>query len=361
MATKTTTFQPAEAMVRIGTAMGIPQALCSLGFDPDELLAEGGFDPHIFDDPDNLISFTTRSRLIAYCAAKTQCEHFGLLIGRQMGIYSLGLVGLLMRYSPDVGTALNNLVRYFHLHAHGVSTYLEVRGSSAILGFDIHHSGSMASNQTADAAIAIMLNCMRELCRPGWKPTEIWFMHSEPQNLEHFRSFFRVRLRFNAEQHAIVFHASTLTVKLPEVHSDLRRMVQKQIDLLESRHGGDFPEQVRSVVRAALHSEDVSADRVAALFSIHPRTLNRHLSNYGIRYRELVDEIRFELARQMLSDSHLEVGEIALILLYADARSFIRAFKRWSGETPARWRRRIAFDQARQQVTSQGPPTLLRL
>ena len=59
---------------------------------------------------------------------------------------------------------------------------------------------------------------------------------------------------------------------------------------------------------------------------------------HGIGYQELVDETRFDMAQQMLKESNLEVGEIALMLHYAEARSFIRAFRRWSDTTPARWR-----------------------
>jgi AraC-like DNA-binding protein len=71
---------------------------------------------------------------------------------------------------------------------------------------------------------------------------------------------------------------------------------------------------------------------------MHPRTLNRRLNTYGLGYQELLDETRFEIAQQMLKESSLEVSEIALRLDYAEARSFIRAFRRWSGTTPARWR-----------------------
>lgn len=339
MPTQTAAFKPAESMIRIGTAIGIPQALKSLGLDPGEVLAESGVDPGLFDDPDNLISFDARSRLIASCAAKARCAHFGLLVGQQAGLYSLGLVGLLMRYSADVGLALNNLVRYFQLHAHGVSVTLQAQGDSAFLGFQIHQSSAPAITQTADAAITVMFNTMRELCPPGWKATEIWFMHAEPEDLELYRAIFRTRLRFNAEQNAIVFHSSDLTVKMPEVHPELRRMIQKQVDAMLARHGDDFPEQVRSVLRAALLSGSVNADSVAALFSMHTRTLHRHLAAYGIHYRDMVDEMRFAMAQQMLGDSSLDISEVALTLLYADARSFIRAFRRWSGgETPARWR-----------------------
>ena len=67
-------------MVRIGTAMGVPQALGSLGLDPSEMLSAGGFESKIFNDPDNLISFAARNQPIRYCAAKAKCEHFGSML-----------------------------------------------------------------------------------------------------------------------------------------------------------------------------------------------------------------------------------------------------------------------------------------
>lgn len=167
---------------------------------------------------------------------------------------------------------------------------------------------------------------------------EVWSIHKEPSNIKPYQTFFGVRLLFNAEQSAIVFHSSWLMRTLPEVHSDIRLLVQKQIDALSVRHGDNLPEQVRSVLRTALLSGHASANQVAVLFSMHPRTLNRRLGDYGCGYQTLVDETRFEIAQQMLLESDLEISQLALMLHYADARSFIRAFRRWSGTTPARWR-----------------------
>lgn len=330
--------RPAEAMLRVGATMGVPEVLLSLGLSPHEVLSERGLDVRLFDDPDNMISYTARGRLMAHCAARTNCNYFGLLVGQRDGLSSLGLVGLLMKYSPDVGAALNNLVRYFHLHVHGAAANIEVVDGVAILGYQVIQSGIPGNVQVGDGAVAAMANMVRELCGSGWKPTEVWFMHRKPDDLEPFRQFFRVPLRFDAEQYAIVFRASWLTRPLPEVDLGVRRLLQKQIDSLAGRHRDNFPEQVRTVLRAALLSGHSSADRVAALFSMHRRTFNRRLDSYGVGYRELVDECRFEIARQMLKDSDLDINQIALMLHYAEARSFIRAFRRWSGETPARWR-----------------------
>ena len=325
-------------MLRIGSTMGVPAALRSLGLDSREVLLEGRFDPGLFDDPDNMISFSARGRLMAHCTAKARCEHFGLLVGQHSGLHSFGLVGLLMKYSPDVETALNNLVRYFHLHARGAVLNLQVQGNSAILSYQIPYRGTQGNSHVSDGALAVMFNTLCELCGGEWKALEFWSTHKEPENIQPFRQFFSARLRFNAELNALVFDASWLRRSLPEVHPDVRRLVQKQIDSLAAQHGDDFPEQVRAVLRTALLSGHARSDHVALLFSMHPRTLNRRLNTYGVGYQELLDETRFEIAQQMLKESNLEVGEIALMLNYAEARSFIRAFRRWSGTTPARWR-----------------------
>jgi AraC-like DNA-binding protein len=55
-----------------------------------------------------------------------------------------------------------------------------------------------------------------------------------------------------------------------------------------------------------------------------------------------VDEVRFEIARQMLENSAMDVSQIAGCLAYADASAFTRAFRRWSGTTPPLWRTKQA-------------------
>ena len=268
----------------------------------------------------------------------TGCQHFGLLVGQQGGLHSLGLVGLLVKYSPDVGTALRSLVRYTASSCPRRETTLAVDGDSATLSYDIHQPRVEATDQTGDGALATLFNIMRTLCGPDWKPVEIQFAHRKPENVGPFRRFFRAPLIFDAEQYAVVFAADWLNRSLPGADAELHRLLQKQIDALEARHGDDFPEQVRSVLRTALVTGHAKADQVAALFSMHARTLNRRLNAFGIGFQELVDEGRFEIARQMLEDSAMPVSQIAAMLDYADASAFTRAFRRWSGTTPARWR-----------------------
>jgi len=245
---------------------------------------------------------------------------------------------LLAKYSPDVGKALRSLVHYLHLHVRGAATTLAVDGNSAVLSYEIHQSQAEATDQTGDGAVATMFNIVRALCGPEWKPAEVCFAHRKPEDLGPYRKFFRAPLVFDAEHNSLVFSADWLDRRLPESDPQLRRLLQKQIGALEARHGDDFPEHVRSVLRTALVTGHARADQVATLFSMHARTLNRRLNAFGIGFRELVDEGRFEIARQTLEDSVMPVRQIAAMLDYADASAFTRAFRRWSDTTPAQWR-----------------------
>jgi len=327
-----------EATLRIGATTALPAVLRSLGADPAAVLAEVGLDLTLFDNPDNLISYAARGHLIRHCVARTGCQHFGLLVGQQAGLQSLGLMGLLVKYSPDVGTALRSLVRYLHLHVRGAATTLTLEARSVVLSYEIHVPMVEATDQVGDGAVAMMFNIMRGLCGPEWNPSEVRFAHRKPDDVAPFRRFFHVPMRFDAEENALVFPAAWFSRPLPGADPQLRRLLQKQVDALELRHGDDFPAQVRSVLRTAIVTGHARADQVAAIFSMHARTLSRRLTEFGIGYRELLDESRFEIARQTLETSAMEVAQIAAMLDYADASAFTRAFRRWSGTTPARWR-----------------------
>jgi len=325
-----------KATARIGSVLAIPAVLRSLGADPAEVLAEQGLEPTLFDSPDNRISQAARSRLLAHCAARTGCPHFGLLVCEQVGLSSLGLVGLLARYSPDVETALRSIARYLHLHSHGAAMELVVDGEQAMLTLGL--PDFVAAEQLGDGGTAMLLNIMRDLCGRSWAPAEASFAHRQPDDVEPYRRVFHAPLRFDADRYGLVFAARWLGRQLPEVDDALRRLLQQQVDALEARHGDDLPAQVRSVLQSALMTGDASAGSVGALFSMHSRTLHRHLADFGTSFRALVDETRFEIARQMLADSSFEVRRIADMLGYADASAFTRAFRRWSGTTPALWR-----------------------
>ena len=338
MGQETTRRHLLDATVLVSGTTAIPALLRDHGVDPAEVLTRARLSPALFDDPGNVIPLASLLRLLQRCAARTGCPHFGLLVGQRGGLHSIGLVGLVARHSTDVETALRKLVSYMRLHNSGAVMACTTIGGTTMLTYDIQQLRTASPDQFYDGVLASIHNILRTLCGPGWAPTEVHFAHLRPANVQPFRRHFGAPLHFDARQNAIVFPARWLKHRLPEVDPELDRLLRNQIDALAARQNDTFPEQVRRVLQTGLLTGHAGADQVASLFAMHRRTLARRLDAFDASFKNLVDEGRFELAQRMLLNTSMQVCEIAEALDYADASAFTRAFRRWSGTTPAAWR-----------------------
>jgi AraC-like DNA-binding protein len=328
--------------VRIGSVRPILDVLQEMGYDPEQVLAAAGVERQVFANPDNLLSFQTRSHLMAVCCEATGRADFGLRVGQSGGLPAFGLIGYLAMHSPDVEQALQNLVRHLHLHVQGASAVIEHGVKLAFFGYEIYQPTLEGADQLEDAALARMVNIMKALCGSDWEPREVWFTHRSPLDIAPLKQFFQVPLRFDMDKAGLFFPVRWLGRRVRAADPELHRLLQKQIDELEENYRDDFPEQVRRVLHNALLTRHANAEDVAALFSIHSRTLHRRLKSHGTNFQEIADSCRYSIARHMLQTSDASMVQIAEMLDYADPRAFSRAFKRWSGTTPSRWRRALA-------------------
>ncbi|MEE4174394.1 MAG: AraC family transcriptional regulator [Xanthomonadales bacterium] len=318
--------------------MAIPRLLRELGADPEPILAEVGIDPGLFDDPENRISYLKRGELIEHCARRVACPHFGLLLGEHGGLSSLGLAGLLARYSDTVAHALNSLARHFHLHANGATISTARHGRLAVFEYQAYEPGASGDGHIGDGAVAFMFNVMKELCGENWTAQEVRFAHRRPQDVSPYRAFFEAPLRFDAEQYAVWFDANWLEHRVRESNPELLRLIQSEIDQVELHSADPFPDQVRRLLRATLLTGHASAEETAAMFGITTRTLHRRLSQWETNFRELAADIRFEIARHLLEDTDIGITQLADLLGYSNASAFSRAFRAWSSMTPTEWR-----------------------
>ena len=78
------------------------------------------------------------------------------------------------------------------------------------------------------------------------------------------------------------------------------------------------------------------------MLQMSERSLRSNLSKLGVSYRQILDQVRYQRACQHLEQGRDSIESIALQLGYAEAAAFIHAFQRWSGTTPAAYRRQIA-------------------
>lgn len=101
-----------------------------------------------------------------------------------------------------------------------------------------------------------------------------------------------------------------------------------------------FSERVRALMSQELPRGEPSLDRVAKRLKVSPRTLRRRLADEDTTFQLILDEVRKELAFSYLEDPSFGAEQAAFLLGFAEASSFRRAFKRWTGQTLAQYRGR---------------------
>ncbi|HBE91540.1 MAG TPA: hypothetical protein DDW55_03080 [Gammaproteobacteria bacterium] len=193
-------------------------------------------------------------------------------------------------------------------------------------------------SQIYSSSITIIYNLLRSICGESFTATEVRFSHSQPDDIKPYESFFQAPLIFEADEDAIVFPDHILKKSLPGSNIEQHNDVLKRLTTIESEMDIDFLEQLHTILRPLVVSQCSSPEHVASMLSLHPRTLNRRLENHGTTLRDIVGDIRYEIAKQLLADSRMSVIAISTLLGYADASVFTRAFRRWSGITPSAWR-----------------------
>lgn len=324
--------------VRVAALIGIAPVLRARGIDPADVLLHLGLDPATLGHADNRIHYRIAGQLLQHCAELTACPHFGLLVGQRATVLSLGILGKLMMASPTVRSALRCMLLHLHLQTRGGAPTLGEEGLSATLGYAIYIRGVVGTAQGYDLVIAMEHNILKALCGPRWLPSEVTFAHAAPDDLRPYRQFFRAPLRFDADRSEIRFDAAWLGHALPghevAVHRSLQHELARQLLLAPE----DLAEQVRRALPTLIYSGRGSGAHVCELMSMPERSLRRALALQGTSFRAIVDEVRFELARQLLVDTEMSTDEIADALDYGDASAFTRAFRRWTNSPPAAWR-----------------------
>ncbi|MBF9196965.1 AraC family transcriptional regulator [Microvirga sp. BT290] len=325
-------------VIRISVTKEIVPLLRAFGADPDEVIGQAGLDPRLFDDENNTIRYAALGHLLARCVARTRCPHFGLLVGQRGTLSTIGPVGGLMQHLPTVGEALSALVEHLHLHDRGAAPTLSVSGDVALLGYAIYEPGVESPEQITDGAIAVAMNIMRMLCGPDWVSDEVLLPRHAPADLAPYRRFFQAPVRFDQEVAALVFPVRWLGHRIAGADPIFREVFEARVRDLEAAAEKGWQENLRRLLRTEILTNRCSAATVADRLAVHRRTLSRHLHADGTGFRGLVDEARFEIARQLLANGKVPLNQVAAALGYSEASAFTRAFRRWSGRTPTAWR-----------------------
>jgi AraC-like DNA-binding protein len=321
---------------------GIAAAGRAAGVDADAVLARLGIDTALFGDADARLPLALEDALWDAMARASGDPCFGLHASRHVTGGDWDVFGYAVRTSATLRDAVRALVRYNRLmHDVAVIALIE-EGERARITHHFPGDPRGASLHAADYTIASIVTLARALSRVDIVPLGIRRMHPPPRDEGCYHAVFgaRVELEHGAPQNEVIFARTVMDLPIVSSDPSLHAVLLRHADDLLARLPkiDDVPSQVREAITAELRGGDPSLEAIAKKLGLGPRTLQRKLGEHGVRYQDLLDELRRELALAYLRDPRLAIAEVAYLLAFSEPRAFHRAFRRWTASTPSVWR-----------------------
>ncbi len=248
-----------------------------------------------------------------------------------------GSYGMLVRASltaPSLGVALARWCRHHNLLTDDIR--LNLSTSNGLAHIELHETHDLQALREF-CTVSVLRNALGVACwltdsRIPLAATQLHF--APPPHINSYRVLFDGPSQFNTAHSQLSFDAGYLQLPVRRDEAALQRMLQRALLLTVRPYRRDrlLVEKVRQTL--AEHPEHSrNADDLAAWLNLSTRTLHRQLKEEGASLQQLKDSVRRDLASDLLLRSKRPIKQIAAEVGFHNEKSFMRAFKGWTGVT----------------------------
>ena len=328
--------------ISVGMVELMGRAVSALGHDPQPLFGQYQLDDLKLRSPDARISIPRFMRLGHACIERFAIPWLGLEMGRQRSPGIHGLAGLVAQTAPDIRSACKAVTEFELLssfNARGQSQFAIEQGEGVAHFYSI--SPYNAYNLfVVDSVLGGWVQMLRWLSGRDDLVKRLEFEFKAPHYLEHYDHYFSCELRFAAERNAVVLHDWALDLpsrhRCASTHQGLKQLAERELERV--RLGLSFREVIERAIGPLLKGQTPTLDMIAHRLNMAPWTVRRRLNAEGISFQQVMNDTRRDLAVSYVRDTTLTLGEIAYLLGFGSTAAFQRAFKRWTGQAPGRFR-----------------------
>jgi AraC-like DNA-binding protein len=308
------------------------------GMDASSALEQAQITPAQLKKPTATITATQMEVISDVAMRELDDEALGCF-ARPLPWGSYGMLARASLSSPTLEVALKRWCRHHSLLTPDATLSLEVAGQVTSIVLHLHRDpGPMAEL----CAVSVLRNIHglaswyvdSRIALLGAR-----FPYAAPRHAEAYAVLFDGPTRFGAEHAAIHFDARYLSLPLRRDEAAMNQLLQRALPLTVRSFRRDrlLVQRVRQVLTN--HPQDAhNANDLATRLNTSPRTLHRQLKDEGASLQRLKDEVRQQLATELLLRSRKPIKQVAEAAGFQNEKSFIRAFKGWTGQSPGDWR-----------------------
>mgnify|MGYP000182029667 CR=1 FL=1 len=298
------------------------------------------------------LSISSVESLVSFIAEATNNKSFGLDIGEHIHPSDYGIFGYAMMNCSTLSQAAELVVNYGSLLNQAFNVTLTE------VGDNIHFQLESSSvNSASYILVELYLSSVVQLARflagaqncEDVVMSEVRFKHTALTDTDKYHRVFKCPVRFNQSVNEIVVTKNVLSQNIrsasPKMFLMLLKKMMRSVD--EMNHNVSFSKKVSSFVEANINDQTLPSAPIAAKhFNISMSTLKKHLHQENLNYTSICDDVRKKMAVKMLTCSSDQFQNISDYLGFSNSSAFHRAFKRWTGMTPAEYRRNSVSAQA---------------
>ncbi len=315
----------------------------SQGMSRLKIMEMAGFDEEILEKENVLVDYDCISGIFKLIKNELKDPRFGLHMGEQIMLSATSYIDQLMDSCSTVQEAFEHAITYSRLISDSMDCSLEMFDDNFRVNFELNPDWSLCDDyaiiQNLDLALICAKNSLYRLTSKEYFPVELNFFYPKPRKTaEHYR-LFNTHLKFNTPVSSIVFNRHILHKSTVNHNHGLLEQLKDEANKIL----GSLPAEnqlitrvkksiLKHITRGSSHISDVAGD-----LYMTTRMLQRRLKAEGLTFKQIQNDIRFQIVRKMKHHGDCNLDEIAYLIGYAESSSFARAFKSWTGSSPGKY------------------------
>jgi AraC-like DNA-binding protein len=333
-------------VVRAAALKGYEALMHELGVDPRPVLERSDIDPGLLRDAESMISLSATARLLEDSAAVTQCPDFGLrLVGREQSGDLLGPLAIAILNAPTVEQALTDASRYLFFHSPAYEFVLDEHSplfeGCATLHFAIRVSEFLPQRQLLDGCLGYTFVLSRLMTGGQFRLRGVSLPHTPVAPEAVYRRFFDAPVHFEQPYAGLHVDRDVLRVDLKSANPMLRQLAIEYIGQRCPSRVHTMADRVRHALTRSMGASRARKKDIAALFAMHPRTMQRRLQDEGVTFEAIREDVYKNAALHFLRESDIPLTQLAGALGFSEQSAFSRSCVRWFGTSPSRVRRGV--------------------